>query len=214
MTLGRVGLIGDVHGEDRALEAALDHLHTLGVERVLCAGDVADGHSEVDRCCRLLGERGVLTVAGNHDRWLLGDQLRDLPDATPRSALSPPSLRFLLSLPRALELSSVAGKMLLCHGLGEDDMVGLRPDHDGYELETNAALGRLLSEQRYRFVLAGHTHQRMARRIGGITFVNAGTLHRDFSPCCTLVDFSAAEVVFIDLDPAGGVLGSERHPLP
>jgi predicted phosphodiesterase len=209
----RVGLIGDVHGEASALEAALDELERDGVDALLCVGDIVDGVVDVDRCCRLLEARGVLGVAGNHERWLLEGTLRDLPDATPRNALSPQSLEFLRSLPKVREIETASGKLLLCHGLGHDDMNGLKPDDFGYQLEMNKALTRLLAARRYRWVLAGHTHQRMVREIDGIGFVNAGTLHRDFSPCFCRIDFAEQRVSFVAVDARGKIGRAEERPL-
>jgi putative phosphoesterase len=209
-----LGVIGDVHGELAALEAALAWLERAGVDQLLCVGDIVDGHVDVDACCKLLAARGVLSVRGNHDRWLLDDRLRDLPDATPRNALTPPSLRFLMALPRSRSLETVAGPLLLCHGLGDDDMCGLTDDDQGYTLETNAALSELLRHGSYRYVVAGHTHRRMARRIGSITFVNAGTLHRDFNPCFARLDLAKQRVRFVDVDAQGNTKGADERPLP
>ncbi len=80
--IGKLGLIGDVHGEAELLERALEALRSNGVSVIACIGDVVDGGASVGRCCDLLEEHGVVTVAGNHDRWLLAEVARDLPEAT------------------------------------------------------------------------------------------------------------------------------------
>jgi predicted phosphodiesterase len=85
--VGYVGLIGDVHAEDALLEAALDYLKGKNVEVILCTGDVADGFGSVARCCELLHQNGVRTVRGNHDRWLIADVMRVLPEATDKNEL-------------------------------------------------------------------------------------------------------------------------------
>jgi predicted phosphodiesterase len=68
----RFGAIGDVHAEDGLLRAALSHLESAGVDALLCVGDIVDGRGDVDACCTLLAEHGVLSVRGNHERWMLG----------------------------------------------------------------------------------------------------------------------------------------------
>ena len=40
-------------------------------------------------------------------------------------------------------------------------------------------------------IVGGHTHQRMVRRIGELTIINAGTLHRGQRPCCVVIDLEA-----------------------
>ena len=67
----RIGIIGDVHAEHRRLETALRVLKDEHVDVVLCTGDLADGRGDLDACCSMLKDAGVLVVAGNHDRWFL-----------------------------------------------------------------------------------------------------------------------------------------------
>jgi predicted phosphodiesterase len=87
MALALIGIIGDVHGEDVRLENALRFLEAQ-TENVFCTGDVVDGAGDVNRCCALLQEHGVVTVRGNHDRWLLEGSMRDLKEATPVQELT------------------------------------------------------------------------------------------------------------------------------
>lgn len=209
--LRTVGVIGDVHCEAEALEDALSHLASLGSERVLCVGDIVDGTGDPNRCCELLRNAGALTVSGNHERWLFGGEMRDLPEATPLAALDAASLDFLRQLPKTHELETVAGRVLLCHGLGEHDMAGLRPDDRGYALENNDSLQSLIALGRHTFIINGHTHQRMVRRVGTLTLINAGTLHRADSPCFAFVDFERERTTFFELRPGDGVVSAEER---
>lgn len=191
---GRVGLLGDVHAEDRLLADALRRLTQSGVERILCVGDIADGPGDVDRACELLALHEVVTVRGNHDRWLLTDTVRDLPDAVRRDALAAATVAFLSSLPRTQEFSSPLGRVLLCHGLGSNDMIGVTPDDFGYALESNFELQALLGAEEVRIVVNGHTHRPMLRRFGKLTVVNAGTLFHRHEPGYVVMDFSGGAV--------------------
>ena len=103
---------------------------------------------------------------------------------------------YLASLPATRELSTSDGTLLLCHGLGADDMAGVRPDDFGYALRSNDTLHSLVAAGRFRYVVAGHTHHRMVRHFDGLTIVNAGTLYRDHDPCFGLVDLSERVVTF------------------
>jgi predicted phosphodiesterase len=165
----RVGLIGDVHAEDEALAFVLTELKKLGAETLLQVGDIADGPGDLSRSIALLREHHVLAVRGNHDRWLLGNQLRELPHAHALGAVDAASIHFLSQLPVTREFRSPRGHVLLCHGLGTNDMVGVKPDHEGYDISSNAELQRLISERRYRFVLNGHTHRPMLRTFGPLS---------------------------------------------
>jgi predicted phosphodiesterase len=87
---------------------------------------------------------------------------------------------------------------MLCHGLGNDDMSTLKPDDFGYALETNDALQRLLKRGDHRFVVSGHSHRRMVRKLANVTFINAGTLLREHEPCVVVLDFDALTATFHD----------------
>ena len=191
----RVGLIGDVHAEDETLAFVLRELKQLGAETLLQVGDIADGPGDLARSVALLREHHVLCVRGNHDRWLLGNQLRELPHAQLLTAMPPPVVDFLTELPVTRQFRSPRGHVLLCHGLGTNDMVGVKPEHEGYDIASNSELQQLISERRYRFVLNGHTHRPMLRTFGPLSIVNAGTLLREYERCFTLVDFERGELL-------------------
>jgi putative phosphoesterase len=208
--LRRIGAIGDIHAEDQALARVLEALAGLAVDRILAVGDIVDGPGDSARCCRLLAQAGVDVVRGNHDRWALKDQLRNLPGAL--AALDPEQRRYLDSLPATRDYQTVAGPLLLCHGLGTDDMCRLTEDDFGYALETNDPLQDLLASQQYSFVVNGHTHRRMVRRFARLTVINAGTLFRENDPCFAVVDFAAGRVEFHDVRP-DGITPAGVHPL-
>jgi predicted phosphodiesterase len=191
----RIGLIGDLHAEHEALAFVLAELRQLGAETLLQVGDIADGPGDLTRTVELLREHQVLAVRGNHDRWLLGNQLRELPYAMQLSDTVPTVIDYLNALPVTREFRSPRGHVLLCHGLGTSDMVGVKPDHEGYDISSNTELQRLITERRYRFVLNGHTHRSMLRTFGPLSIVNAGTLLRDDERCFTYVDFERGELV-------------------
>lgn len=193
----RIGLIGDVHQEDLALAWALGWLSDQGVDLVVCVGDIADGFGDLDACCELLDSHGVLTVRGNHDRWFLAQTLRDLPQAAPLNVASEESRAWLAELPASVSLETPQGKALICHGTGDDDMLGVKPHDEGYALESNAPLQRLLASGEHRILIAGHTHIPMLRRIGDLVLVNAGTLHRAYDPCVGVLDASTLSERFV-----------------
>src|SRR5882672_7304334 len=200
MLQARIGAIGDVHAEDRLLASALDTLAAAGASAILCVGDLADGTGSLGRCLKLLRERNVAVVRGNHERWLLGDVMRDLPNATAIAALSAEERAYLAGLPPTMEFSTPFGGLLLCHGLGSNDMVKVTPDDYGYALESNDELQKLLADPKIRFVVNGHSHRIMVRHFPGLTIMNAGTLKADNDPGFLMIDFDAEEVNFYGWD--------------
>ncbi|HEU5077136.1 MAG TPA: metallophosphoesterase family protein [Polyangiaceae bacterium] len=193
----RIGLIGDVHQEDLALGWALAWLSDQEVDLCVCVGDIADGFGDLDACCELLDSHGVITVRGNHDRWFLAQQMRDVPQATPLQAASEENREWLRQLPATVSIDTPAGRALVCHGTADDDMLGVRPDDEGYALDANESLQRLIRAGEHRILIAGHTHLPMLRRVSELTVVNAGTLHRNYDPCVGLLDTTTLTERFV-----------------
>jgi putative phosphoesterase len=209
----KLGLIGDIHAEDVRLAAALELFRDERVDHVLFVGDVVDGDGDVDRCCAMLAAVKALGVRGNHDRWLLEDRMRSLPNAHHRDALAPQSIALLAALPATREIQTPHGVLLLCHGVGDDDMQRLKPDDDGYALESNVALAALVGGvKKYAFAVGGHTHERMVRKFGDLVFVNPGTLASNHAPCCAI--FDGASVRFFGLDDAKVPRPEEEIAIP
>ncbi len=197
MSLSRIGIIGDVHGEAARLASALEFLRGLNVERILCVGDIADGKGwpEANACCQSLRAFDVATVRGNHDRWLVNHEMRELEGAVSPAAIGQENVDWLRALPLTLSFETTRGPLLLCHGVGENDMNKLKPDDYGYALECNDELQTLIAAD-IRFAVGGHTHARMVRRFGALTFINAGALPDWSDPCFALADFDAGAVEF------------------
>lgn len=198
----RLGLIGDVHAEDERLGIAIAALNAEKVERILCCGDLVDGHGDVDRTCNTLALHGVTTVRGNHDRWIRDDDMRTLPNAHRMTALTPLSIDLIKSLPRTVSIDVPGGKLLLCHGIGENDMRKLGPEDGGYAISSNDDLLKVLFDATVAVMVGGHTHKPMVRRFergGGkpaLIVVNPGTLAREDGSGFAVLDLSARRVDF------------------
>jgi putative phosphoesterase len=210
--LRRIGAIGDIHGEDVRLETALRFLSEQQPDLIVAVGDITDGPGDVDRCCALLREYQVTAVRGNHERWFLRNQMRELPDAT--ESVADKTWAYIVSLPLMLDFETSAGKLLLCHGLAHYDMGGIRPGNDGDDLESMVILSRMIESGEYRFVLNGHTHRRMVRQLDRLVIINAGTIFRKHSPCFLIADFEAGCVQFYDLADPVTVIRADSFPLP
>ncbi len=63
----RTAIISDIHGNLNALVAVFADIGACGCDRVVCLGDVVDGGPSDLGSVRMLMDRGVVTVRGNHD---------------------------------------------------------------------------------------------------------------------------------------------------
>lgn len=201
LRISRVGVLGDVHTEDRLLDLSLKWLQALpAMDALLCTGDIVSGAGDASRCCALLQEAGVLTVRGNHDRWFFTDSYHQMmQDATPVEELTALDREFLAGLPVTRTFLTPRGPLLLCHGTDTNDMDAVYPQDSEAVLTANHRLHALYQERYYHFLLGGHTHQRMVRQFDHLTILNAGTLRHDKHPGFMVIDFAAGTAELFDL---------------
>jgi putative phosphoesterase len=204
-----IGAIGDIHTEDVLLDLALSFLAKQPLDLIVSVGDIVTGQGNVDRCCELLQSHSVITVAGNHDRWFINGTMPALPDSTDPTTVSDQTKSFLKALPQTYELRSPQGLLLICHGLGTNDMADLKPGDYGYAIEANLELQELIRSQQYRFVVNGHTHCRMVRHFGDLTVINVGTLRSYAGPGFALIDFESGHVHFFDIETGGKIVSAD-----
>ena len=191
----RVLAIGDIHTETEMLDRALALGREKRVDKILSVGDIVDGPNDPLPCIARLQAAGADVVRGNHERWVVeGHPLEpfDYPDEV---------LDWLRELPATREYETPTGRLLLCHGIGERDMVRFTPGMEGYALECLDALWALARGGRYRWMIGGHTHEPMIRTVAGLTVINAGTLVLLQNPCCVIGDFRAGTVEHYGLLP-------------
>lgn len=202
--LRRFAAIGDLHGEDLRLDAVLTWLSGQGVDTLLAVGDLVDGAGSLDRCCALLTAHNAHVVRGNHDRWLLEDPFAHQPGFLTRE-----TLLFLRALPVTRRIPTLRGDLLLCHGVGDNDMVRLHPQDQETSPAATRALELLLADPGLRLAVGGHTHRRMVRRFARpdgppLHFINPGTLHRGYPASFAVVDLERGQVEFHEVLGAPG----------
>lgn len=186
----RLGLIGDVHGEHVRLADALDWFAGEDVDAIVCTGDIADGDGCINTCCKLLQQANVITVIGNHDRWLLQDRVRHVPGAHRLADLNDVSREFLEGLAQVVSVETVAGALVLCHGVLENDLGKVWPGTERSPIERSAEMDGLLARGSHRFFVNGHMHYRVLIDFHDLVMINAGTLRGRFSGV-SLLDLEA-----------------------
>jgi predicted phosphodiesterase len=66
----RLAVVADIHGNLPALEAVLHDIRRRGADRTINLGDCVSGALWPRETMDLLDQLGLLTVRGNHDRWV------------------------------------------------------------------------------------------------------------------------------------------------
>ncbi|MFN0109924.1 MAG: metallophosphoesterase family protein [Blastocatellia bacterium] len=214
LPLKRIGVLGDIHCEDVRLAAALQFFQSQNLDLVCSVGDLVDGPGDPNRTVELLRQFNVVAVRGNHERWLMTNQMRDVPESQTRFDFDALAWVFLNRLPTEREFDTVAGRMLLTHGLRGDDMGGVWPADDAMALHSNYPLWMMVASRKFAFVVNGHTHQRLVKTFEGMTIINAGTLYRRDNPCFCVADFEQLTVQYFNVNAEGRIENAEQFPLP
>lgn len=208
----RVGVIGDVHAEAEVLEAVIQFLNNQGAETLLCMGDLTDGFGNLERCFELLEQNHVQTVLGNHDRWCIEGELRNLPECQNFEDLSPYAQQFLKQLPITRAFETPRGRVLMCHGIGQNDMGKIPPGDRPVPFSARVELQQATHNGYYAYLINGHSHCRMLRTVGEVTIINAGTIKREHQPGFLMMDFETGLGQAYDLDVSPHTLSSTTRP--
>lgn len=206
-------MIGDIHCESQSLKLAVDTLTAQRLTTIVCTGDLPTGPGDVNLCCDSLRSNNIITVRGNHDRWLLDRNELNLPFATPPETVSNSSWQFLESLPVTVELTTAAGLALLCHGFGAHDMLSFESNQPDSELLNHPIFREIYDSSRYRFIINGHSHRPEVRRLRSLTIMNAGTLRSDHQPVFAEIDFECGLVQFWEIIDRQYVRKSNRYEI-
>ncbi|MGK0221398.1 MAG: putative phosphodiesterase [Limisphaerales bacterium] len=190
----QLGLIGDVHAHDEHLLQAIEFLTALGVDALLCTGDIVDGIGNPHRCIELLIEHNVKVVAGNHDRWLIEEKARHVPNAHLRQAFNDQELDYIANLPRQHDLDTPYGNLKLCHGVANNDLQKIWPGTERMPVERSPQLDTLLQTEEVRYLINGHMHYRTVIHFEYMTLINAGTLRADHRPGFSVLDLALNQV--------------------
>ena len=197
----RIGIIGDVHAEHLGLANAIEHLLHEGADLLICTGDIADGAGCLERCVELLQTYDVITVRGNHDRWLIESKVRHLEDAHQLDDLSPTCIDYLSSLPSQLSIPTPLGPLLLCHGIASNDLQKIWPGTERMPIERSSTLDSIVADGHVRFIVNGHVHYRTLIHFEHTLLLNAGTLKRAHKAGFSLLDLDRLEITGFEFEP-------------
>jgi predicted phosphodiesterase len=174
----RLALISDQHGNDVAFRAAVDDVERLGVEEIVCLGDVVQGGTEPAQTLDRLAALGCETVLGNADAFLLELRDDDPEPVTERqlevrdwtlSQLSPAHVEQIRAFAPVVRRELDGLPLLLFHGSPRSYDDVLLPELGGEALEPFLGHDAAL-------LAGGHTHLQWTRRVDGALYVNPGSV--------------------------------------
>lgn len=187
----RLGIVSDIHCNIQGLEQALDLMAPF--DQLWCAGDSVFQFRWSNDVVRRLRELDAVVVLGNHEETLFG------PDG--QRALSNPKVdqelvAWLRQQPYRVERQVDGKKVVMTHGSPWEPWKEYHYPHE--------AVWSRAAELDCDALIVGHTHYKMALRVGRVLVINPGSAgdprdHRnDFQLSCATWDTTTGEVVFYD----------------
>lgn len=175
----RFAAIADVHGNHMALEAVLADIAAQGITDIVNLGDCFSGPLTAGRTAEMLRARNMLTVRGNHDRYLI-DRPREAMHASDAAAfdqLTSDDLHWLRGLPTS---AVYRDEIYLCHATPADDntywMESVTSEGHVF-LKPLAEIELLAKGADFPLILCGHSHvPRSVRLTDGRLIVNPGSV--------------------------------------
>ncbi len=166
----------DIHGNVDALEAVLADPRAAGPDVVVVGGDSVPGPFAAATLRRLEGVAAPV-------QWVRGNGEREVAEAVGAPAPAPDDMMAVAAAQTAAELGEPAaralgeqpltvavGGVLFCHASPRRD------DELLTRLSSPERWADALSGVEAKLVVAGHTHQQDDREVGGVRFVNAGSV--------------------------------------
>ncbi|MDQ3645070.1 MAG: metallophosphatase family protein [Actinomycetota bacterium] len=207
----RVAVITDVHANLPALEASLSHVEELGIERILCGGDLVGYGPHPNDVCALIEDRGFPTIYGNYDYAIARDLTdcgcayvtqhdRDLGQQSVDWTLIHTDRRskdFMRDLPFDLHFEVGPNRVHLVHGSPR------KVNEYLFEDKPASLYERLARAEEASALVFGHTHKPWVREHGGVLFVNCGSVGKpkDGDPRAAFVVLSpAADGVAVNVE--------------
>jgi predicted phosphodiesterase len=209
----RYALISDIHANLPALDGVLDDIDKVGVDAIYHLGDLVGYAPWPNEVVARLARRGIAGVAGNYDSTVATDYkhcgcryedpqqeaLSHVSYEWTREHVSAETKRLLAALPFRMDIHPLGGHvagptLTLLHGNQTLNTVYVTEHRsDDFLLKMGHSVGATAGD----IVAFGHTHKPWHRIVGGVHFVNTGSVGRPKDG-----DWRAGYVL-LNLDAAG-----------
>ena len=151
----KIAVISDIHGNMEAFKQVLLDIDDSQVDAVVCLGDCIGYGPEPDQVVKLLRQKSIPCIMGNHELGLVDRTYLDWFNTPTRQSLlltetllSPDTLEFIKSLKPAMILHGCR----FVHGFPPDSITTYMSGISSYKFV------RVFSEMQEKICFVGHTH--------------------------------------------------------
>ena len=190
----RFALISDIHSNLPALRAVLVDIDERDLDATYHLGDLTGYAPWPNETVALLRDRGITGIAGNYDSTVATDykhcgcrvdtphdeELSHQSYEWTRRNVSDETKRYLATLPFRMDVRPFGGHtsgptLTLVHGSNTLNTVYVTEDRPDSFLEK---MGKDVSARPGDVICFGHTHKPWHRVVGGVHFINTGSVGR------------------------------------
>lgn len=203
----KILLIADIHANLEALRTVLDVPH----DRAICLGDIVDYGPDPDKCIDLLRREEIPTIRGNHDNAVAfkadcqcGYKYKHLSIATREytwDILDRSRMEYLQKLPLVIKEEIDGKELFLTHASPRSMFEYIKPETPDEDIM--AMLADPMEPVDAEFLVVGHSHIPMNRKLGDLTIINPGSVGQprdgDTRAGCAVFDTETGEVEFFRL---------------
>lgn len=186
-------VFSDIHGNSLAFDQFLIDIKNTEYDKLVFLGDFLGYYYEPEKIIDYCMSNDVVCLLGNHDQYFLqmldgAIEQNELVNryghsyAIAKETISKRSVQYLRTLDSSLAIKQAEqASVLFCHGSPLDTLNGRIYPDTSLSPFTEAV-------EDFDFVICGHTHHKMIRKLGNTTFINPGSLgqQRDGRGCSYL----------------------------
>ena len=165
----KIGLISDVHSSPVPLQQAIALFSQESVDKIICAGDIAGYHEELEETVKLLIDNNVDCIIGNHDQTYLQSNTHNHKTT---------AFQYLENLPKTLTFNIEEKRIYIVHAHPPSEQHGgIKLLDEGSKLieERKTFWSDTLANLNADVLIVGHTHQVFAEQLGKVLTINPGS---------------------------------------
>jgi putative phosphoesterase len=207
----RIAIFSDLHGNSAATEAVLAAIDAAAPDAVYCLGDLVGYGAFPNETIGLIRSRGIPTIMGNYDDGVgfdrddCGCAYKDKEEEVrgqqsllwTRNVTTDDNKAYLRTLLPEIRFEAEGIRFRLVHGSPRRMNEYLFEDRDQRSLE------RIAQTADCDVLVFGHTHKPWVREIGGVLFVNDGSVGKpkdgDPRAVWALLTATAGEPVMVEI---------------
>lgn len=182
----KFAFISDIHGNAIALDAVLDDINKMGIDKIYVLGDICYRGPEPKRSLELVQSLNTEVIKGNADEWVVrGVREGEVPakvlalmnserDWT-LTKLNQTDIDYLQNLPDQIHCEAEGIKINAFHATPDSLFEVVLPDTEDQLIES-----KLMKENDCDIFIYGHIHKAYIRYINGKVVMNIGSVGLPF----------------------------------